>query len=267
MRLTSNGTAIVDHAATVRCHEVVDVFPPTTLGVFDEKDSSYKMNFKAGVDIKFRIDPKKFNEFKLRREHPVGSHEYSPVIESISVHSSRELSDTADELPRLEVVPGEGVRVFRPSTSEAGWIELGSSLQDVLSALGPYDESTGDFYNFFKLGVDVKVNRSKYCAVEKIILHCNQPGHILFGRYSRSWFEVSEPTRRSKSKPAEPSGIPVNNESTLSELSDRIGEPGPPLVVNSPHSTAVQYFYTFKRGLTFELTPSGAIASLEICAQ
>jgi hypothetical protein len=159
------------------------------------------------------------------------------------------------------------VRFTRPGQSDSSWIELGAGLQEVLSALGPPDDWHDNFYNFFSLGIDVKFNKGKFCSVEKLIIHSNQPGHIHFGRYNRAWFDVIEQSKRQKNKAVESSGPNLNNEATLQDLISRFGEPGAPLVVNSPHSAAVQYFYTFKKGLTFELTPCGSIAGVEVSAQ
>ena len=269
--LLYQGQPVVTPGVRLDCRKIVSVFPPTTLGTFQSSDLSYLMHFKTGLTVKFRIQtPELFESFKLRRDHPVSHGEYSPLVKSIEVVAATPSPGAIESLPRFEVLPLAGMRFYPPFEKQASWIQLGSGLQDVLSLLGPPDEITGDIYNFFQYGIDIKVDRTRYCCVQKVILHFNLPGHILFGRYRRCWFDIvpgGTDRRGAKARPTsdETSSLKsVNNMTKLQGLVEMFGDPGQPLVVNSPHIPVVQYFYTFSKGLVFELTPSGTIASVEI---
>lgn len=254
------------------CRKVVSVFPPTTLGLFKSDDLSYQMHFKNGLEVKLSIASLDlFNSFAQRREHPVGLSEYSPRIDSINVFSANPSAHAVDSLPRLEVVPQEGVRFFASRERQAAWIQLGCGLQDVMSVLGEPDDKCGDTYNFFSQGIDVEVDASRYCSVKKIILHFNIPGHILFGRYNRCWFDIGycgTEKCTGKSKPISEEGTKsIDNKSKLHEFNSMFGDAGQPLVVNNSRSPVVRYFYTFAKGIVAEFTPSGTLACIEISAK
>lgn len=224
------------------CRRLVGIFPPTILGVYDRKDLSYTMEYKSGINFVLSIDNSKyFDELESRKDHPISIGEYSPLIDKLTVYGV--VTDCLT--PRYEIYPSEGLKV-----NGTCWLRLGCGYQEILSVLGPVEEEYADVYlNFYKSGISIKVNSMK-CA-EKFIIHTNLPGHVLCGRFSPSVFELAAKKQI------------IHNKSNINDIEGILGNPGKPLVVNTP--LVVQYFYTYsKQGLNFETNPNGAIASVQV---
>ena len=278
------------------CRRLVANFPPTTLGSYCESDLSYKMEFKSGICFSIKIDtPDHFHHFQSKMEHPVLNGDYSPLIDTIDVYDPTHVDQQAFCETQYEIYVGESVKMIRRQNAtdapQFAWLRLGAGLQDILSSLGPPDDICGDFYNFFDFGIAVKIDRTRCGNVEKFIIQCNHPGHIQFGRYNRAGFEVilqercmhaqegtSAKASQVKSHSEGGSGpekgnadetdddvTGITSESTLDGLQQTLGNAGQPLVVNNPFTSQVQYFYTYPtKGLSFELTPAGIIASVQV---
>ncbi len=240
------------------CRKIMTIFPPTTLGQFDSRDLSYSVLFNNGISFRFQIkDKATFENLKARRDHPVLVDGYSPIMSEIRI-MTRELSDTErlSSLPRFEVYPNEGVSLKLPFEDSSIVLRLGVGPQDIMSALGFPDDQWNGIFNYFQYGLDVVTCPEKMNIVISLILHSNPPGHIQFGRYSRSWFVLSQGKKKSKEI--------LNNTCTIPEFAAAFGDPGQPLVVSNTSPKNIQYFYTFPNGLCIETTPDGVIASVHI---
>lgn len=227
------------------CRRLMAIFPPTTLGKFNESDFTYSMDYKSGIRFRLKMDGSaRFKQFQSKTEHPVNIDSYSPLIESMDISDST----VAVSFANYEIFPKEGIRL-----NDKSWLKLGCGLQDVFSVLGPPEDVDGEYYYFYKSGIAVKVNRYNYSSVEQFRIYTNFPGHLLFGQYNRAMFKLC--TKKKE--------LLVNNQSSLKELQKSLGDPGQPLVVNSPFTSQVQHFYSFE-GIVFELCPNGGIVSVQV---
>jgi len=212
------------------------------------------MGYKQGISFNFTIKNKAtFEALKSRMEHPALLGDYSPAVTEISItrppHSSE---DTQQGNTVYEIFVEDGVRILGKDGGH--FIRLGSGRQSVLSILGSPEAlfKEGEFYNYFKSGIDIKF---EYDSVEKIILHSNLPGHHLFGRYDRAWFEFDSKNKNAKR---------IDNTSKIKELINTFGDPGPPVIVDD-HPCGLRYYYNFSKSLTVETNPEGFIASIAVC--
>jgi hypothetical protein len=242
------------------CRRIIAVLPPTTIGVFNRDDLAYTMRFKPGLEFRMRLDTQaRMQEYLSRNEHPIGSRDYSPRVDRIRIYS--EIIQTVAPFPRLDVIPLEGVVLYPTSLDNSLCLRLGEGIQSVLSALGPPDEICGHFYNYFEYGIDIKLDSTEKPTIERIILHSNIPGHVLFGRYKPCLMSLRSGTQRKHQQDKEG----ADEEITFNSLRSLLGEPGEPLVVNDPFWPGTQYFFTFKKGVIAEFTSDETLAALEIC--
>lgn len=262
IRLSYLGAAVIEPGSTPHCEQVMKHFPPTTLGQFESSDRSYTVEYSTGVRMKFSVMSQDvFERIRAKNEHPIGNTTDAPPLTYMELFRPKLSEDSKSSLCVLEIIPSQGISFTLPGSTGASWIGLGSSsIQDILSAMGSPDETSGEVFNFFRYGIDVKFRDRTFDQVEKIVLHMNQPDHPFFGRYKRSLFCILDSKR---TKRVEEKQDLVTNQSTFDDLTRILGDPGPPVVVTHEGSGAVRRLYHFKRGLTFDVSYCG-IAVLEI---
>jgi hypothetical protein len=258
--ITFEDKRIASPQVTPDCRSIVAAFPPTTLGQFNQSDLSYYMEFSSGVSFQFRIrDKATFDQFSSRRDHPVSLGDtYSPIVRAVIIKSPSELSteEKIASLPRFEIHPLEAVSLRIPGDDCPVWIKLGSGLQDVMSAIGLPEDQFNGILNYYRYGLDIVTDPERLSVVTGIILHTNPPGHVVAGRYARTWFTTTVGKRKSREV--------LDNTSSIAEWTAAFGEPGQPLVVSNNSPRNIQYFYTFSGGICVETNPEGIVASVQV---
>jgi hypothetical protein len=241
----SSGTAL-------DCRKVLSVFPPTNLGKFDRAELTYEIDYKQGVSFRFLIrDRETFDTFNSRLEHPSSIGDYSPEVELITFASPT--SVVAEPPIKFIIFPEEGVQMKKAGKSGGQFIRIGSGVQSVFSILGTPDSTFEEFFNYFRLGIDVRILDN---SVSDIVMHANVPGHYLFGRYERAWFEFDAGGKKK-------GGTRIDSTAKINDLVDILGDPGAPIVVDS-QPCGLRYCYHFPRSVCAETTLGGIIASLTV---
>lgn len=256
-----NGVPVFGGQSCLSSARILGIFPPTKLGRFEESTSCYVVDFDHGVRLRFRVPSDQFSKYKSMREHPVAPTDsfISPYLQSIELIQVNSAIITSDRIPEFEIQPGEGLGIMLQDNRDRLWVPIGCSIQDVFSVLGAPDEMNGNLYNYFRYGIDFKVDGADYMTVRKFVFHCNRPGHLHFGRYHRAHFRVIE--RRNKVNEDNPQ---INHNSRLEDFISILGDPGAPLVVNNTGVVSARHYYAFAKGICVEFMPSGHASTIEV---
>ena len=246
-----------EDSESVDCKKVLSAFPPTTLGRYSEESLQYELNFKQGLSFQFGIkDSKTLQILKERQEHPSDIGDIGPPLRMMSIWSRE---PPICRRNHIEVFPSEGVRLhFRDQRRL--FLELGAGIQGVLSSVGlPDSIYQGEIYNYYALGIDIKIPARGCRTISQIIIHTNLPGSPTFGRYDRAWFQVNEKHKKDR----DGKGRSVHNLSKLPDIIAALGEPGSPLISEDP-ALGSRHIYSFPGGIAFEITQVGFIASIHL---
>lgn len=257
-----SGLSVLGGRSDLSSARILGMFPPTKLGRFEESTGSYVVDFDHGVRLRFRVPSDQFSRYRSMKEHPTAPVDSgcSPYLQSIELIQANSTNTTSDRIPEFEIQVGGEMGIFIQHVKERVWTPIGCSIQDIFSVLGAPDDIEGNIYNYFRYGVDFKVDDSDYMTVRKFIFHFNRPGHVDFGRYERAHIRVIGRRRNKVIDEA----FRINHNSRLEEFISMLGDPGDPLVVNNQGLIAAQHYYAFGRGICIEFMASGHASTMEV---
>jgi len=260
-------------------------FGPSYPGDYNLSKNTYCLHY-PNLSFVFPI-PVKYHSLyadstELPVEFPDGT---TPITTRIFIYSGQSLN--APLLPQLPVTSlyFEPVLAVVSSslqfTKRGSTLNFNSSLQDVISELGPparvyYKEedkmrihsssSSGVeyadyFYNYFSLGLDILFDARRH-IVKKFVLHTNFPTHFEFNQYAKCNFKILVPNGISKA--GSEGATYIEPDMKWDVVQNLFGKAGKP-VVNNRGSTANPFGATFffgYRDVIFEVMRNNHIASV-----
>ncbi len=262
LRITHDSEILKDLHDVPKLHRVINLFPPTTLGVFQDVDNSYTIEYASGIRMKFifrSVD--QYVRQKGRKEHPVGDHNDSPLLEFLDIFTKDRqppYSDFSDG--RVEILTSYGLSFNSTDGDNSRFLGFGSGRQEVMAILGAPDFVVFDRYVYLRYGVDLIFSDEDYGTLSNAVLHSNEPFHTSFGNYRKAPFTLSDPNKLSKAK----SGKTIITEIDLLSFKDHFGDPGEPLVLTDASISMVRQVYCFSNGLSCDTTSDGSIEAIEV---